>query len=335
MKHVKRLTLHVGLPKTATTTLQAHVFPQFPGFVNSSTANLSPATEDLYLKFRAVADQWVQGNSASSEIMAPFVASLGNFSPDAVLVSDENLSSWAIDGGRPRWPVEDGWFRMPRERPYSLTNRMAELKAAADGLFDVRIVLTLRNQSDFMGSLYAQLEGGMLNPSQKDFEAKIARALSSDELFLDYASLVEELGRLICGNDLLILVHEDGIERNVSRIAKFLDAPLSIAETVRENVKREGPQAWRGVDRTATKRGTFGRMRKAANRSWPEALRALAPPARRMLAGLDAASTRIVGGKGVRVELSRELTEKIRDHYRPSNERLGELIGRDLQSFGY
>lgn len=337
---VTRLTLHVGLPKTATTTLQTHVFPQVPGFIGRSRANLGPATEAPYRKFRAVVNKWERGRSAWSADIASFVASLGNLSEDEALVSEESLSGWVIDGDRAAWPVEDGWFRLPRVRPHPLADRTAELRAAADGLFDVRIILTLRNQPDLMGSLYAQLQGGMGNPSQDDFEAKVARTLSNDEPVFDYASLVEELLWTVGGDDVLVLLHEDGMERNVSRIAEFLGTPLRATEDLRENVKREGPQAWRGawVDRPVTRRGTLGRARTTADRLWPEALRALAPPLKRMLAGLDAASARVVEPKhhvGVRVEFTHELAERVRDHYRPSNERLGQLIGRDLESLGY
>lgn len=340
MNEVRRLTLHVGLPKTATTTLQTHVFPQVPGFIGRSKANLSPATEAPYRKFRAVADQWARGRSAPSADLVSFIATLCKFSSDEVLVSEEALSRWVIDDeSTVAWPFHDGCWSLPRVRPHPLSRRLAELRVATDDHFNVRIILTLRNQAHFMASLYAQQQREMFHPSQTDFEAKIARALDIDEPAFDWASLVEELRRSVGDDDVLILLHEDGIERNASRIAKFLKTPLSTTTNVRENVKREGPQAWRGTwVEPVTDRGALHRVRRTTNRLWPEVLRPLAPPLKRMLVGLDAAVACVIEPKhrvGVRVELTHELTEKIRHHYRPSNDRLGQMIGRNLQSLGY
>ena len=342
MRHDRQLTLHIGLPKTATTTLQTHVFPMVPGYLGKFYGE-SPntAVEEPFRQHRKAHEQWTEGKSALTAPATQFIESLDRFNESQILISDEGLSRWPVDG-RVNSPFHDGWHETFRARPHPVVDFLAALREAGEGRLKVRVILTLRNQSDFMGSLYAQWQRSMGNPSQNDFEAKVTRALSTDDPFFDYATLVEELEQDLGDGDLLILLYEDGLERNVSRIAEFLGIELVAPHSSRsrENVKRHGSQSWKGasVEKPVTKRGPLGRIRRAAARTWPDALRVLAGPLKRALKRLDAASESFVKPQtreGVVITMSDRLAREVREHYADSNERLAQTLERDLKSLGY
>lgn len=344
MGHDRQLTLHIGLPKTATTTLQTHVFPMLPGYVGKFYGE-SPntAVEEPFRQFQKAYEQWTEGKSALTAPATQFIESLDRFNESQILISEEGLYRWPVDGRVEHgWPFFDGWHETFRARPHPVVDFLAALREAGEGRLKVRVILTLRNQSDFMGSLYAQLQNSMRKPSQNDFEAKVTRALSTDDPFFDYATLVEELEQDLGDGDLLILLYEDGLELNVSRIAEFLGIELVAPHSSRsrENVKRHGSQSWKGawVEKPVTKRGPLGRIRRAAARTWPDALRVLAGPLKRALKRLDAASESFVKPQtreGVVITMPDRLAREVREHYADSNERLAQTLERDLKSLGY
>ena len=342
MEAVRELTLHIGLPKTATTTLQTHIFPQLPGYLGKYYGSDRLTRGALFVSGGEALSQWIKGSPRWPRAVEAWVESLGELGEAQPLLSDEALARWPSElHGPSHWPLSDGWSDTLRVRPHPVIELLEAVRAAGrSNDLRVRVIVTLRNQPEFMGSLYAQLQGGMQRPGQADFEAKVEESLRRDDPFFDYASLVEELQQVVGGTDLLVLLHEDGLERNVARIAEFLDLPLRATGLTRENVKSESAQAWKGAwtDLPVTRRGPLGSLRKAVDRRWPNSLGTLAPPLKRMLAGVDAASARVVKPKrheGVRIELSDELAERIRRHYGPSNERLALLLGRDLKALGY
>ncbi len=344
MPNTKSLTLHIGLPKTATTTLQTHVFPQVPGYLGKFFGHM-PAGEaaQRLMAWRGPYAGWREQRPGWEASVGAWIASLDDVDVPMSLVSEEGFSSWPVPGGGGQvWPFLDNWCSRIGARPHPVVKFIAAIRAASGGSLNVRVILTLRNQPDLMGSLYAQLQGAMRSPSQDDFEAKVARAVRTDDPFFDYATFVEELEQDHGDGDLLILLHEDGLERNVSRIAEFLGLDLAVPHSShsRENVKRHGPQSWKGewVEKPVTKRGPLGRIRRTADKAWPDALRVLAGPLKRALKRLDAASEKLVkpqAREGVVVTMPDRLAREVREHYAGSNERLARRLGRDLQALGY
>ncbi len=338
----RELTLHIGLPKTATTTLQTHVFPQLPGYLGKYYGADRLTRGAPWVIGDKALRQWTNRSAGWPRAVEAWVESLGGLGEAQTMFSNEGLAQWPSElHGLSYWPLSDGWSDTLRVRPHPVIEFLEAVRTAGGSRdVKVRVIVTLRNQPEFMGSLYAQLQGGMQHPGQADFEAKVMESLRRDDPFFDYASLVEELARAVGGEHMLVLLYEDGLERNVERIGEFLDSPLSATESMRENVKRKGQQTWRGAwaDVPVTNRGALGKLRKRVYRSWPHALHMLERPLKRMLAGVDAVSARVVEPKrheGVRIELSDEVAAGIRRHYGPSNERLAQLLGRDLKVLGY
>lgn len=346
MGREQQVTLHIGLPKTASTTLQTHVFPQIPGYVGKFYGEgLGSGPALRYALFKDAVTGWRVHKPGWRAPLRKWIESIGKDGEPPILASDEGLSSWPVSGGRMPWnpwPLSDGWANATRVRPHPVVMFLAAVREAGGEHLNVRVILTLRNQSDFMGSLYAQIQRGMRFSTQDDFEAKVTQSLLNADPFYDYASLVEELEVELGEDDLLVLLHEDGLERNVARIAEFLDLPLVFSDLndARENVKRHGRRSWQGAseEQPVTKRGPLGTIRKIVDRWWPDALHVLEQPLKRTLARLDKAANRVakpLTRDGVVITMPDCLTRDVREHCAKSNGRLADRLGRDLQSLGY
>lgn len=341
MEAVRELTLHVGLPKTATTVLRSRVFPQIPGFLGKYS--VAPSKHRFANSATgALLEDWERGSPDWRGAIDGWVRSLAELDERYLLLSQESLTSWPAGiSDQLQYPFGDDWLGARRVRPHPLVKFLQSVKSAgrSNGI-KVRVMVTLRAQPEFMASRYAQSQGRMRQPGQSDFEAKVRESLRRADPFFDYASLVEELAEVVGMENLLVLLYEDGMESNVERISKFVDLPLRFAHSTRENVKRRGPQTWEGPPTyvPVTQRGVLGNMRKTARNSWPDALRVLEAPLKRIVAGLDVASARLVEPKryaGVQVELSGELSDEIRRRFGSSNDRLARILGRDLEQLGY
>lgn len=341
MEAIRELTLHIGLPKTATTVLRGSVFPQIPGYLGKYSG-LPPTNRFVNPTTGSLLEGWERGNPDWRGAIDEWVRSLAELDERHLLLSQERLASWPARLSEQRqYPFDDDWFDAQRVRPHPVVDFLDLVKTAGESSgIKVRVIVTLRAQPEFMASRYAQSQGKMRQPGQGDFEAKVRESLRRADPYFDYASLVEELAGVVGMENLLVLLYEDGVEINVERISLFVDLPLRFAHKTRENVKRRSPRTWEGPPTyvPVTQRGVLGNIRKVARSSWPDALRVLEAPLKRIVTGLDVAAARLVEPKrfdGVQVELSGELSDEIRRRYGSSNDRLARILGRDLEQLGY
>lgn len=341
VSHVQELTLHLGLPKTATTTLQKHVFPRFPGYLGIHAGDGLPSSSE-WAAWKMAFDGWGTWDPEWRDALRAYVATIEHAGHSQVLLSQESLSRWPADGASSSWPVDDDWSSVERARPHPVIEFLRTIKECAGEMMHLRIILTLRNQPDLMGSLYAQLQARMFNPCQADLEAKIAHLLRSDDPFFDFAALVDELEAELGADDCLFLLYEDGLECNVSRIEAFLRTTFSCSPSTvaRENVKRLGSQSWKGgtLSRPVTQRGRLGTARMFITGHWPRSLLGLKRRIAWALARMDIMVVRVVPSlvrEGVVVAMTDELALSIRQHFAASNARLGHRLGRELEPLGY
>lgn len=339
MSTLRSLTFHIGMPKTATTALQAHVFPAFPGYVgkNYGRAELGQHSEH---DFTVQACRRALGSPRWREELAAWIKGLRESPLSDVMFSDETLCAWPDGKLVAMWPMLDAWRLGVRTRPHPIVKFLAETLKLVDEGTQVRVILTLRNQSDFMGSLYAQIQPRLLSPSQADFDGKVTELLESGDPFFDFAGLVAELDAVLGPDNCLILLHEDGVAQNVRRIIDFLGLPSSLRppSVPETNVKASGERAWQyRVTLPLLKRGLIGRVRKAVEIRVVK-LGGQQPRIRMFLARLDNLSQSIVplrDVKGVQIVVSESLAAQIRVHFASSNARLTERLDRDLLSLGY
>jgi hypothetical protein len=329
-----RITLHIGLPKTATTTMQAFVFPQFPGYLGL------PYDHQIQRSWRRVLDSWSAGTGDYRGHLEGWVNSLDRSGLTDVLLSDESLSTWPCLGAE-RWPLLDHYGRVERVRPHPILPLLRSIRVAGQASIELRVIVSFRKQSDFVGSLYAQLETQLLEPSQDDFETKLRLLLKGNDPFFDWPLLVRELQEELDPHGLLVLFFEDGVHHNVRRLSEFVGWDFNPTAALREpkNVKRTSASSWRGrgqstVERCVarSKRYYFGLNRRGA-------LSGIRRPAlwllRRLASVANLFQRRGATTIGSSIEVDTALAVEIRNHFAASNRRLGDLVNRDLSDLGY
>lgn len=327
------LVLHVGLPKTGTTSLQREVFPGFTGYVcgtesSAHSGDLARQMLGLYQvkgahrdlttnDWRADAtDWWMQARNVSSR---------------PLLVSLEGLFRWFDPVTGMPWPLMgEGTERWStREAPHPLISFIRALQVSLPAC-RVRVVLTSRNQPEFMASHYAQISYRLLTPSQGDFEEKVRQVIRRVDPFFDWSTTALGLVKLVGLENFQLTVFEEGLDQVARDIANFVDDswhPPSV--TAHHNV-REGATGWS----TTTNRNS--QLRGWARSLWPKER---LPRIRKAISTTATPVVRFAGGTARSplspIRIGPELREEILKAYQESNYRLSKLSGRDLWKFGY
>lgn len=307
------LFLHIGLPKTAKTTLQRHIFPQYPGF-RGKFGDSKPINSYSWWPAHLAWQRQTNGWQRVVESWATRVA------PNAqTLISSEGLAQWPTSGVNWRgnsWPVDDQYQANIRVRPHPICQFLHVVQSRFETEAPVKVVLTLRAQGPFLGSLYAQQSDEMKQPSQSDFEAKVRQLLTANDPFCDWHALVDDVSSVVGRENLSILFFEDSLDSNIRRIGALLDYSFDLPDfsRVRENVKQNGTGGWAVQPRGLRRRGLAG---STLNQAWG---RHLSAPSR---------------SHNAAIQLNDALAAEIRDYFRASNKRLGAVLQRDLIALGY
>lgn len=327
------LVLHVGLPKTGTTTLQREVFPGFPGYVcgtesSGRSGDLAQRMLRLYQvkgahrdwttsSWRADAiDWWVQARTTSSR---------------PLLVSLEGLFRWFDPVTGMPWPLMgDGNERWSaREAPHPLIGFVRALRVSLPEC-RMRVLLTIRNQPDFMASHYAQISYRLLTPSQGDLDEKVRQVIRRGDPFFDWSATAMGLLRVVGIENFRVTIFEEGLDQVAREIADFVDNSWHPPSVIAHHNMREGSTGWS----TTTNRNSP--LRRWARSFWPKRK---FPRIRKAISTTVSPAVRLIGGTSrsprSTITIGTELREEILRAYQESNRNLGKLSGRDLQKFGY
>lgn len=127
---MKTRYIHIGYPKTATSTLQAYFFPKHPELLHLNMKNIRDAVQiDMLCK-----DSLNYRNSEVKKVFAPYLEQADRSDKcKAVGISYESLS-FSFDGGS--------------------ADRGLIAKRLYDLFGEAKIIITIRNQFDFIQSLY-------------------------------------------------------------------------------------------------------------------------------------------------------------------------------------
>lgn len=274
------LHLHIGLPKTATTLLQYRVFKRQDelAYLHDPRDRDPGAVEELLKRYQ----------QAAPDQLATLGARLHQALPDHdLLVSNENISMLTRDIWNGTGPT-----------PTQLADRLGRLDRE---LRTVRVILGIRRQDQWLGSMYAQ--SGHVYPefSQEDFDERLVGLCERPPVgvagHLDYdrlhTALVDRLGAdnvLVLPSELLAEDPGDAMRR----LDAFLDLDV-FARAYRDdeldlapvNVRSEGRNRWQLKDRDES------------------------------------------------VTMSDELSARIVERFAPGNRRVAAAIGIDLGRYGY
>ncbi|AVG23033.1 sulfotransferase [Pontimonas salivibrio] len=200
------LRLHLGLPKTATTTLQQYFARSVPAYVGPGAPNLPAGFFGRYrAAFLQQEPEWWASRESSrlrEKLAASCEQALARSSDGELTLSWEGAltpglfvgSDFPEVGGH---PPGSRWVR----------HLAALVRAIAPKPVEIQVLLTVRRQPEWLASLYAQRSRRILGASQEDFEDQLRRLLARDQLPipLDFARTVSELELLIPVRSVLVL----------------------------------------------------------------------------------------------------------------------------------
>jgi hypothetical protein len=332
---VRTLVIHAGLPKTGTTTLQRDVFPRLPGYLGG---NSSPENSELFHSLRALhAERPGKWETAAwrSRAIQWWEASARADHSVPLIVSSESLYTWGLSGAQ--------YVFEPKRRPTGqfrpLATFIERLSDALLGRAGLRVILTVRNQPEFLASLYAQGSNKFPEPSQADFEARVRALVSARDDSLDWAGCVDALHGTIGPENVLVPVFEDGLETIVRQVGSFVGSgPSAPVPMGRHNARGAGAESWAVRHRTSAHR-----VLRMPSVLWPVDV---APKQRRYVKraiGLDRLETRLQRAAQVgerrrsagTITVTPELRSEVLEAWAESNARLAELLERDLRPHGY
>lgn len=333
MRQLQDLTLHVGLPKTGTTTLQREVFPEFRGYVcgtesSGRSGDLAQQMLRLY-QVKGAHRDWSTDDWRSE--VTDWWTQARETSEGPLLVSLEGLFRWFDPVTGMPWPLMgDGEERWSSRHGYHpLIDFVLALQTAL-GDCRIRIALTVRSQAAFMASHYAQISYRVLAPSQRDFQDKVRQVTRSVDPFFNWFDTARGLSNVVGPENLRIAVFEDGLDHVSRTIASFVDDSWRPVLTATTHNVRGGPDGW------ATTTDNRSRIRGLVRNAWPTGT---LPRTRRGIAATTRPLLRLVGGSPrparTSITMNEDLLTEVRDAYRESNISLGHLCGRDLRSLGY
>lgn len=253
----KRLVLHIGLHKTATTMLQMNFYPQFSGYLGRHYARdtfgkrFIATPGKIFNEFEDVIVSYCQGQDTWEQALSRWVKRL-DFSTNPVqILSNEHLTWWPSPLGlnSSLVPVhEPSDSDTPRRGQHPMTIFLERIRNFLPKEIDLLTIVTLRNQPEFLAS-WAAWNG-------VSEQGAIARVIERQDAFIDFFSLVTDLEKVIGKSNNLTLLFEDGVEKNCEKIIAF--AGLEILDSaptfefqekeessVRENVGRVGDASWK------------------------------------------------------------------------------------------
>jgi hypothetical protein len=184
------LILHIGLGKTGTTTLQQRHFPDLPGYLGRPDI-FGQRGRGGRLNQAFVAHCTGQETDLT-QWRSDVLRALEGRMPEKVVISQERLGYWTHDGSgfSPVVGLLSDGGRYPRRGQHPIAGFIGDRVIPAwRDLGTVKVLVTLRNQFDWLSSHYAQVSNRIIGASQGDFEHQVRRIVRSGDVYLDYAAL--------------------------------------------------------------------------------------------------------------------------------------------------
>jgi hypothetical protein len=328
----KKAVVHIGYPKTATTSLQKTVFPHLQDqgidylglhFEARGRRLTNNPAKDLLddLEARSAEELHLHGARLSAYAVEPARS-------DTCLLSHEGFLFHCIRG-----EVDGGEMRVEKLR--ELLERLA---VVLDDI-ELTLLLVVRRQDELLHSLYAQAYSHFFRrvPELASFDTFLSQLAPESKyahIFtpLYYAKTLDLCREVFPTAGLEVIPYELMVgdsQRFVSELARAVgvEAP-PLLEIGRENVRAQGRDQKTSRRIPAHERVGRHLLRKLDSQG------ALA----QTLKTLGRALTRAAFGRGQTAEtisISAEQRALIMQRFAPDNRRLAELTGRDLGALGY
>lgn len=343
------LVVHIGLPKAGSTTIQRVTLHDIPGYLGIKQGCKPEKDLGHQLKRMTPAESLSVWKSEVSSWTRRAIDYKNRVCPDAhrLIVSHEGFSritpSSTFLG---RWPI--GTIREVPDEGRDLPRRLIApfLKCLNDEIWhqgNVKALIVLRSQPEWLASLYAQLSDKIKGASQSDFETQLEQLIELGEDYIDWSRWVEALHEALGRENVCALLMEDMNRKAFwEQLGKFMEIdgmdPSHLAQdnAPKENVRRSKDNTWKIRPIRAT---------SLIEKYWSD--RRLPHTRCIILGGIRRVSryvnidglTRVIldrNERGVEIEMTPLLRERVQKYCRPFNDRLAEQLGRsDLKELGY
>ncbi len=325
------LQIHIGYPKTATTTLQKHLFS------NDHIIHIDKSTDRSYS--RAIIFQneipFKEALAHTRSLIMNDIASQTAQKPDAQAIVFSNESFITNSLLFRYYPPPFCWT----PDPAAIARKLSLLFNKDFCEYDPNIIISIRKQTELLKSCYAQyynlvykkhketnsFEKFISYAYQKNFDNFIGAALNFDQIVLYYEQLFHR-------NNITIVVYEDLIE-DLNRYAALWACILNLPEdTVRfslnnqENVKRLKKDFYRQDTRPFLEgigRNTYTALQNASY-LLPAAI---SSPIKKWFQTFN------IPGRQFKIHFENE--KEIMDRYVDGNSKLAERFSLDLGKYGY
>nr|WP_319569934.1 hypothetical protein [uncultured Draconibacterium sp.] len=220
---MKKLILHIGYPKTATTTFQLNLFAQlhkegkieYLNHLNKSTDYLG----DYYCKNII---SYILTGTRNDEYLDELEL-LKSIDQKVVVISNENLSffsenfSWAYSNSK-------------------AINNIKRIKNVFQNIFDIEIIMTIRSQITMIPSFYTQQYFNIIEevPKFKNFDRWFTENFhekSCNDVIFNYNSLYNSYKKEFGENNIHVLLFED-LKENKNRICQQLSDIFDITPKI-------------------------------------------------------------------------------------------------------
>lgn len=319
--------VHIGMPKTATKTLQWRIFAQHSEVFYLGRFDGAPFG-GRYRQFNACRDETV------FKIMDEIAYS--NFLNPRILQSSElmqhYLAEYNSDHKLPVW----SWESYCTD---SLRNRQARAKNLKNLLGAARIVVTIRNPLDLLESAYLQQLkrdniGARARRGKGVFYCSIEDWIKRDHFddisnHLDYPNTIKMYVEQFGGDNVCVMVFEDLVNDRAKFYQKLCGfMGIDSAEVIELTKHKDDNSRWTeeqldrlsAIDRSVLKSLQFRFSDKTA---------------RKKMLRLDRQGAPMQSGRKGSARISSELSEVVRERARTGNEWLEEVFQLDLKKYGY
>lgn len=242
-----RLTLHVGMPKCASTTLQNDFFgrlAQRNGIRYEGKLKLRTTTEAVSPLSRSF-KQYRDGDMRWVRTLDTWLAEAQEF--DHIIVSDEEFASWPPTSREQLWLQEPRWMFMSqqgRTEPPPLIGFLEVLKRKLPPGSPLEVVCLIRAQPEFLASLYAQTAGWNRESGQEDFEAGVLRLIQNNDPSVNWSEWFQLLSKQLGRQHVHIFPLEAGVERITDSIARNLQLLPVSQPSSSHNVRGTDTAEW-------------------------------------------------------------------------------------------
>lgn len=333
---MKTLILHIGFPKTGTTTVQT-TLEKYSWYIGKY-ANASALQKDMRYVFRDFFG--IQNTNYSEQRNLFKELETKDQMMDNILYSDEDLVL--------RAPVRDGgghfiWWPYATKQckgQFNIDNAPIILglkKIKEQPNLNIKIILSIRSQWNLIPSLYFQRSDRNLRAGQFDFDCQIERILKDPQYF-SFKSWYDSIASIVSGENLLVLPVE--IINNNSywhQLGQFLGAELEGCGAIpkKNSAPREGlHQNVYPIKEIRSGTLTYGvrqlikfsvKNKTSLTKSFLRDARANAEIVGRIFAGYREKTFMVSDGN----------RDRLKECYQEENWALSEQIGCDLKSLGY